>query len=74
MVAQASILNSFSHYHTPLLISLERTLLALALGLALGLALAPLVRSAVWLVRRWLAQSESEGDRVGKVHDRSESA
>ena len=74
VVAQASILNSFSHYHTPLLISLERTLLALALGLALGLALVPLVRSAVWLVRRWLAQSESEGDRVGKVHDRSESA
>ena len=54
VVAQASILNSFSHYHTPLLISFERTLVALSLGLAFGLVLVPLSRVAVALMRRWL--------------------
>ena len=54
VTAQASILNSFSHYHTPLVISLQRTLTALALGLALGLLLIPLARLGVRLGRRWL--------------------
>lgn len=54
VVAQASILNSFSHYHTPLLISLQRTLIALALGLVIGLLLLPLARLAWNLGRRWL--------------------
>ena len=54
VVAQASILNSFSHYHTPVSISLQRTLIALALGLLIGLVLLPLARLAVRLVRSWL--------------------
>jgi hypothetical protein len=54
VIAQASILNSFSHYHTPLLVSLERTLIALALGLVVGLVLVPLARGAVRLCRSWL--------------------
>lgn len=49
VVAQASILNSFSHYHTPLAISLERTLVALVLGALIGLVLWPL---AAWTLRR----------------------
>lgn len=57
VVAQASVLNSFSHYHTPLLVSLQRTLIALALGLLIGLVLLPLVRLAVAAVRRWLASA-----------------
>ena len=56
VVAQASILNSFSHYHTPLLISLQRTLIALALGLVIGLILVPLAKLVVGLGRRWLAR------------------
>jgi hypothetical protein len=59
VIAQASILNSFSHYHTPVLISLQRTLVALALGLAIGLVLVPLARGAVTLTRRWLAPASS---------------
>ncbi|HEX7002868.1 MAG TPA: DUF5693 family protein [Trueperaceae bacterium] len=54
VVAQASILNSFSHYHTPVLISLQRTLIALGLGLLIGLVLLPFARLAVRLVRSWL--------------------
>lgn len=49
VVAQASILNSFSHYHTPLPISLERTVVALVIGIVIGLPLALLWR----YVRRW---------------------
>lgn len=49
VIAQSTILNSFSHYHTPVGVSLERTLVALALGLAFGYALRPAVRL---LVRR----------------------
>ncbi|MEX2540835.1 MAG: DUF5693 family protein [Trueperaceae bacterium] len=54
VIAQASILNSFSHYHTPLLVSLQRTAIALGLGLAIGLVLLPLARLVVRLVRNWL--------------------
>jgi hypothetical protein len=59
VVAQASILNSFSHYHTPLLISLQRTVIALVLGLLAGLLLSLLLRAAVTLGRRWLASAQT---------------
>jgi hypothetical protein len=58
VVAQASVVNSFSHYHTPLLVSLERTLVALVLGLALGLLLTPVVRLGERLVSRWLSAAQ----------------
>jgi hypothetical protein len=54
VIAQATILNSFSHYHTPLLISLQRTLIALILGTIIGLVLVPLFRMMVKLTKRWL--------------------
>ena len=54
IVAQASVLNSFSHYHTPLLVSLQRTGIALVLAVAAGLLLWPLVRIAERAVRTWL--------------------
>ena len=57
VVALSSIVNSFSHYHTPLLISLERTVVALVLGLVLGLILNLIVRFAVQWVLRWLRSS-----------------
>jgi hypothetical protein len=59
VVAQSTILNSFSHYHTPLIISLQRTLIALALGLVFGFVLLPLARFIVTLVKRWLASADT---------------
>lgn len=62
VVAQASILNSFSHYHTPLLVSLERSLVALVLGGLVGLVLWP-AAAAVWrLLRAWL-DADAAGER-----------
>lgn len=54
VVALSSIVNSFSHYHTPLLVSLERTLVALVLGLVIGLLLNMIVRPLVRGVSSWL--------------------
>lgn len=62
VVAQATILNSFSHYHTPLVISLQRTVIALVLGFAAGLLLSLLTRWGAVLAERWLA-SASRFDR-----------
>lgn len=57
VVAQATILNSFSHYHTPVLISLQRTIIAVIIGTILGLILWPLSRLGVYLVKRWLIKA-----------------
>ncbi len=59
VVAQSTILNSFSHYHTPLVISLQRTLIALGLGLLFGFVLLPVARFIISLVKRWLASANS---------------
>ncbi len=48
-LAEASILNTFSHYHSPLLVSLARTVNGAVVGLVLG----GLLAAAVWAVRRW---------------------
>ncbi|HZJ08424.1 MAG TPA: DUF5693 family protein [Trueperaceae bacterium] len=61
VIAQASVLNSFSHYHTPLSISLERTVAALIIGVVVGLLLLVVAR---WLTRwlgRWLASAPDPG-------------
>jgi hypothetical protein len=66
VIAQASILNSFSHYHTPVLISLQRSLIALGIGVVVGLVLVPLARLAVLAVRGWLqADARHEADAGG---------
>lgn len=50
VIGQLSILNTFSHIHTPLLVSMWRTLLGLVLGFALGWGV---VRPVVaWFVAR----------------------
>jgi hypothetical protein len=54
VVAQASVLNSFSHYHTPLVVSFQRTAIALVLGGLAGLVLWRVVRVAERAVRAWL--------------------
>ena len=50
VVAEASILDSFAHYHTPLAVSMARSLNGAALGLLIGVALALIYRGA----KRWL--------------------
>lgn len=62
VVAQATILNSFSHYHTPLLVSLQRTLIALVLGFLAGLILSWLARGLLRAWNAWLASA----DRLGR--------
>ncbi|MGL4611903.1 MAG: DUF5693 family protein [Trueperaceae bacterium] len=69
VVAQSTILNSFSHYHTPLIISLQRTLIALGLGLVFGFVLLPLARFSVTLMRRWLASADSLGNQKKALGD-----
>lgn len=64
VIAQASIINSFSHYHTPLMVSLERTLVALALGLVIGLIALPLVKLATGGIGRWLERARREPEPV----------
>ncbi len=58
VIAQASILNSFSHYHTPLLVSLERTGVALLVGVVVGLVLLPIAALVTRLLRQWLAGAD----------------
>ena len=59
VVALSSLVNSFSHYHTPLWVSLERTVVALVLGLVLGLLLNIIVRFGVRVVSRWLGNARA---------------
>ncbi len=50
VMGQASVLNTFGHFHTPLLISATRMFIGLGLGLVLGYLLTFAVR---WGVRLW---------------------
>ncbi len=49
VIGQGSIIDSFAHYHTPLLISLLRTFNGLAFGLVLGIIALFIVRLGVWV-------------------------
>ena len=51
MLGQVSILNTFCHLHTPLLLTLERVGLGLGIGLASGLIWGGLVLLASWIIR-----------------------
>ncbi|GAA5437835.1 hypothetical protein Daqu01_02977 [Deinococcus aquaticus] len=56
VVGQSSILNTFSHFHTPLLISATRCFLGLGIGLIAGLI-------GIWLVRTALRLWHTYGAR-----------
>ena len=58
VIAQGTIMNSFSHYHTPFIISLERTLIALVIGLVFGLVLSALARALVYISSNWLKSAQ----------------
>ncbi|KEF33934.1 hypothetical protein RDMS_09590 [Deinococcus sp. RL] len=53
VVGQASILNTFSHFHTPLLISAARCFIGLGVGLLLGLVAIGVVKSLLRLWQTW---------------------
>lgn len=50
VMGQASVLNTFSHFHTPFLISAARCFLGLGIGLVVGLVLSALVD---WVLKLW---------------------
>lgn len=50
VMGQASILNTFSHFHTPLLISATRAFIGLGVGLVVGLIAVEVLK---WLIRTW---------------------
>jgi hypothetical protein len=60
VLAQGTILNSFSHYHTPFLISFQRSLIALVLGLVMGLLLRVMARLLLRFGEAWLASAKTE--------------
>lgn len=51
VIGQGSIVDTFAHYHTPLVINLLRTLNGVAFGLAIGVVLLPVA----WLATRLFA-------------------
>ena len=58
VIAQGTIMNSFSHYHTPFVISLERTLIALLIGLVMGLVLSAISRLLTSITSKWLKSAK----------------
>nr|WP_291429054.1 DUF5693 family protein [Deinococcus sp.] len=60
VVGQSSILNTFSHFHTPLLISATRCFLGLGIGLIAGLI-------GIWAVRTALRLWHTHGARLAKA-------
>ncbi|MFC4426961.1 DUF5693 family protein [Deinococcus navajonensis] len=61
VIGQSSILNTFSHFHTPLLISAARCFIGLGVGLIAGLLLIEAFKIALrlWQGRRPTAQPEA---------------
>ncbi|WP_407540558.1 DUF5693 family protein [Deinococcus radiomollis] len=55
VVGQASMLNTFSHFHTPLVISFERVLIGLGVGLLFGYVLVYLV---TLVLRLWQGRGD----------------
>ncbi len=61
-IGQASIIGSFTHFHTPLLISLLRTVNGIAIGGAIGFAVLGVVWFGHTYFKKWLGE-ESEGQK-----------
>lgn len=71
VVAQASILNTFSHFHTPLLISLQRAVNGIAIGGLIGFALLPALFWGLKFVRFERFGGKGGG---GQLNERAEGA
>ncbi|RTR30354.1 hypothetical protein EJ104_01975 [Deinococcus radiophilus] len=68
VMGQASILNTFAHFHTPLLISATRMFIGLGVGLALGYALIFALR---WGLQLWETHGGGLPERSGRSEVRS---
>lgn len=66
VVSQASILNTFSHSHTPLLISLLRTFNGIWVGALIGFVLIPIVARAIKFFKGQIAERRApkSGQRI----------
>lgn len=60
LIGQASILNTFSHFHTPFLISAQRCFIGLGVGLLAGLVIVELVKLGLRLWRTGLLAAPPE--------------
>jgi len=58
VIGQVSLVNTYAHIHTPLLISLERSFNGMALGLILGILLILAVKGAERLWHKQITQNE----------------
>jgi len=58
MIGQVSLVNTFEHLHTPLLVSVLRTVNGLVLGIVLGLILILVIKLAIKLVKKYLPSAE----------------
>lgn len=63
VMGQASVLNTFSHFHTPFLISAARCFLGLGIGLVVGLLLTALVG---WIMKWWQRQSQASDSQTSQ--------
>lgn len=59
VIGQASLVNTFEHFHTPLLISLLRAVNGIAFGLVTGLVMIPVVRFII----KWFGQYRENRDK-----------
>lgn len=58
VMGQASILNTFAHFHTPLAISATRMVIGLLFGLLFGLVALPMWRGARFIWQHWQGKGE----------------
>jgi len=63
-IGQVSLVNTFAHIHTPLMISLLRTINGLWLGIILGLALIAVVIVGVKLFKKYVAYDRRQQTRA----------
>ena len=67
VVAQASVLNTFSHFHTPFLISLQRVINGVAFGGVIGFLMLPLLAWGVRYLRSERNAAHAEGVQDDRV-------
>lgn len=53
MVGPVSIVNTFTHLHTPLLISIQRTIIGLVVGVIIGCIMIIVIESGMSLFNKW---------------------
>lgn len=52
IIGQLSMVNTFTHFHTPVWISLQRGLYGMALGMVIGLVIIGLIEGVKWVLKK----------------------